>query len=71
MKQTDFEKIIETGTIGDLQEFLAHDFHQIKHTVSFALLIKRLQKAEQQISEMEDKIFDMSCEMKEMDCKYD
>lgn len=41
-KQADFMKVIETGTVDDIQEFLLKFFHRIKHTESFSALLSRL-----------------------------
>jgi hypothetical protein len=44
-----FKDIIINGSVDDIRKFMTTNFHAIKHTDSFALLLNRLEKSEQSI----------------------
>jgi hypothetical protein len=48
IKQKEFENIILNGSIEDIRLFLLEHFHDIKHTISFCLLIDRLERERQE-----------------------
>jgi len=52
--QREYEKIIQQGTLKEIEHFHQVNFHKIKHSASFMLLLKRLRRAETIISELEN-----------------
>jgi len=53
LKQIDFAKIIKGGSISEIQDFMVLNFHEIKHTESFGLILNRLRDQSASLAESE------------------
>lgn len=48
----EYKKIIQNGSIAEIQEFTKKSFHEIKHTESFTALLWRLKDTEWEVREV-------------------
>jgi hypothetical protein len=52
-KQEEYTKIIQSGTIQEIENFTWTHFHEIKHIDSFSILLTRLKNTENELKKKE------------------
>lgn len=55
-KQEELENIIQKGSIEEIGSIIASDFHSIKYTRSFSLILNRLEKQELAVQDLQRNI---------------